>query len=342
MAGSSTSARALSPNHERQVRLLLRILESERPLTAAEIYQSVDEYRARYERDGNNSSLEKMFERDRNALAQTGIEIGTVPDPTAPGDRARWRYQVSEDVAGGAVVELTADELLLVDQATTAWLDPSLKAGARQAFVKLLGQADSGGETAASSPRTVVSTHPLFGALRDAVAHRKTIRFEYRKLGSIEVESRVIDALGLFSHHGRWLINGFDHARQAPRNFLLARILSDVTEIDTHDRAYADQAAITATLDEIARQQPVTVAVKARSQAEASLRARARTEALGTSDVAAGDWYELVITDWDLGVLADELAGYGTMIRVIDPPEVADGVRARLQRMLDAHQDRQE
>lgn len=317
-------------------------MESPRPLTAVEIYTSVDEYRDRYEPEGDKSSLEKMFERDREALALTGIEIGTVPNPSAPGDRAQWRYEVKQNPASGASFDLTAEEILLINEATAAWLDPELHSGARQTFVKMLGEGESGGTRAASVPRTVVSTHPLFGALRNAVANKSRIAFSYHKLGGTGIERRDIDALALFSHRGRWLMHGFDHERQAPRNFLLKRILSDVTVRGTHTREPVRISTLTARLDEIAHEQPVTVLVKAQSEAEASLTSREQTmgekQQLADAPVPGG-WRELVIHDWDLGVLADELAGFGTMVRVIEPAEVMAAVQGRLERMIASHAD---
>ncbi|KAB1644155.1 helix-turn-helix transcriptional regulator [Gulosibacter chungangensis] len=346
MAASSPVRRALSPNHARQVRLLIRLLESPRPLSAREIYTSVDEYRERFNPQGDNSSLEKMFERDREALAQTGIEIGTVPDPKTPGDRAQWRYAVVQDAAGGASVDLTAEEVLLVDEATAAWLDPSLHSDARLTYVKLLGQADSGATPAGSVPRTVISTPPVFGALRDAVARSQQIRFDYLKHRASQPETRQVDALALFSHRGRWLLHGYDHLREAPRNFLLKRILSDVVEVGSHNRQQVDTGALIASLEEIAARQAVTVQVKANSEAEVRLRARAQSTtaapdpAQGTQPQdRATTWHELVIHDWDLGLLADELAGMGTAVRVLSPDEVVEGVRERLTRMLGEHRD---
>lgn len=346
MSASPRSKRALSPNHERQVRLLIRLLESPRPLSAREIYSSVDEYRERFSPNGDNSSLEKMFERDREALAQTGIEIGTVPDPKAPGDRAQWRYAVVSDAAGGASFDLTAEEVLLVDEATAAWLDPNLRTDARQTYVKLLGQADSGASPADSVPRTVVSTPPVFGALRDAVARSRQIQFDYLKLGGVDPETRHIDALALFSHRGRWLVHGYDHYRAEPRNFLLKRILSDVREVGTHERAQVSPAALIARLEDIAARQAVTVSVKPNSEAEVRLRAWAlpvsaeeTTDEPAATNADTEQWHELVIHDWDLGLLADELAGMGTAVRVVSPDDVVVGVRQRLARMLRDHRE---
>lgn len=340
MAAKISRGRALSPNHERQVRLLLRLLESHRPLTAVEIYESVDQYRERFDPDGDKSSLEKMFERDREALSHTGIEIGTIPEPTAPGDRARWRYQVVQDAAGGASFDLTAEEVLLVNEATAAWLDPQLRSSARQTFVKMLGQAESGGVAPPSAPRIVVSTPPLFGAIRDAVANRHRIEFDYLKVGGSAAEHRDVDAITLFSHRGRWLLHGFDQARRAPRNFLLKRILSDVTITGSHDREAVSVISLKNRLDEVAEANAVTVLVKAQSEADARLRSRVQKSAPADSEgVAAGQWRKLVIHDWDLGLLSDELAGLGTMVRIVDPPEVVDGVRERLERMVSCHLD---
>ncbi|MGO1544310.1 MAG: helix-turn-helix transcriptional regulator [Gulosibacter sp.] len=327
---------ALSASHQRQMRLLVRLLEAPHPITSEEIYQSVAEYRQRYDAEGRSDSLEKMFERDRALLADTGIEIETVADPTAPGDRARYRYQVKQDAAGGTSIELTAEEILLVNEATSAWLDPNLQSAARQTFVKLLGQGDSGAELQPSSPRTVVSTAPQFGALRDAVANRRRIGFEYLKQQSATPEQRDVDALHLFVHRGRWLLHGYDHHRSAPRNFLLTRILSDITDLGAHDRKLPRDRDVVASLEALAEENPVWVQVKVGS--EAQVRLSARGEPVSTADNHDG-WQELLVRDWDHGLLTDELAGLGTQVHVVKPAAVRDGVRERHETMLRVHSD---
>ncbi|SJM52835.1 Putative DeoR-family transcriptional regulator [Gulosibacter sp. 10] len=329
----------LSEQHDRQMRLLIRLLESSRPLSSAEIFESVDGYRERFEAEGGRTqALDKLFERDRKALRATGIEIETVEDPLAPGDRAQWRFRVRQDAAGGASFELTAEDALLINEATQAWLDPAVRDAATIARVKFLGESDSGGIAPASAPRTLVSTPPQFAALRDAVAQRRRIGFEYVKQEAREPEARDVDALHLFVYRGRWLLHAFDHRRGAARNFLLARILGEIETLGEHDREAPSTAELTAQLDALAESQPVRVAVRSAGEADARLRSRA-VDAPDPGE-STGDWVELELRDWDLGLLADELAASGAAVRVIEPDAMREAVARRLQRVLECHEDR--
>lgn len=331
---------ALGRHHERQVRLLIRLLEAELPLTAEEIFASVDEYRQRYERDGGRSdALEKQFERDRESLRHTGIEIETVPDPTVPGDRSQWKYRVLDDPAGGASFALTAEEMLLVDQATASWLDPDVRAGARHAYVKLLGESDSGAVAAGSAPRTVVSTHPIFRALQQAVTGRRRIAFDYLKQRSTRSERRDVDALALLVHRGRWLLVAYDHARHAERKFLVTRILSDIDDLGSHERVLNPARDLVAELDDLAQQHPVRLEVRAGSDAAVRFGAG---DGATARDEGVPRWVEVEVYDWDHGLLADTLAGMGTQVRVLSPAEMRDDVRTRLAAVLRSHEGNRE
>jgi predicted DNA-binding transcriptional regulator YafY len=64
----------------------------------------------------------------------------------------------------------------------------------------------------------------LFGALTEAILHRREITFAYRKLGAGRPEHRRVHPYHLGQVDHGWYLFGFDLARQAVRTFALPRI----------------------------------------------------------------------------------------------------------------------
>ena len=348
-----TPPRKIAP-HERQLSLLVRLLDAERPLTAQAVLGSVDGYReaAATARPG---TLEKLFERDRAALAELGVEVETVPDPVVPNDRARWRYRLAE-APDTRAVKLSADETLLVDRASRVWAAPDIATSARRAYFKLLGVGDPQADPAVTAPSAQLSTDPAFGPLTEAIARRRIVEFDYVKAGAHRAERRRVVPLRLVVVDGRWLCNCHDLDREAERNFLVARIVGEIDDVgERGDDGLAARTDLPAALAALAREQPARIAVRLGSEAQSRLAPRALDDdaaadaagglAEGPGVAAPGDsaavlrdgWPVLEVPSWDHELLADELAGLGAQVRVVAPPALADAVRRRLEHVLAEH-----
>ena len=66
----------------------------------------------------------------------------------------------------------------------------------------------------------------IFDALAQATAQRRQLELSYRKPGRRETESRLVDPYHLANINGEWYLFAFDHARQAIRTFVPARVSS--------------------------------------------------------------------------------------------------------------------
>jgi len=66
----------------------------------------------------------------------------------------------------------------------------------------------------------------IFDALAKAAAHRRQLELRYRKAGSRQGESRVVDPYHLANINGEWYLFAFDHARKDIRTFVPARVQS--------------------------------------------------------------------------------------------------------------------
>ncbi|NLT26348.1 MAG: WYL domain-containing protein [Microbacteriaceae bacterium] len=330
--------RTVAP-HERQLSLLVRLQDVERPLTGDELFASVDGYREQLG-TAKRSALEKQLERDRAALAELGVDVITVPDPVAPGDRARWRYALAPaDDGGRAVVELTALETVLVDRATNVWLAPEVAAPARRGYLKLLGAGDPQADPAAGLPSARLTTDPAFVPLQTAIAERRRVEFDYVNAGAEAPLRRRVVPLRLVVVDGRWLCNCFDLERDAERNFLVARIVGEVADAGPRDDdGLVARTDLPAALAELAARNPADIAVRPESDAATRLGRRAAAE-LPPLDVDGERWPVVRVPSWDHELLADELAGLGAQVRALAPATLAAAVRRRLERMLAEHDD---
>ncbi|WP_292727257.1 helix-turn-helix transcriptional regulator, partial [Microbacterium sp. UBA837] len=140
---------------------------------------------------------------------------------------------------------------------------------------------------------------------------------------------RRVQPLALVEFEARWHVYGLDLDLDAPRTFLLTRIVDDVvitrTVGDPVLREGAGERALEGLRELAARQRAL---VEIDPGTEAWLRLSRRAE-----PAAQGYWVPYV----DLQIFADELASYGPEVRVVEPDEVRSEVIRRLRAARDAH-----
>ncbi|WNY34453.1 hypothetical protein Q9Q99_03385 [Curtobacterium flaccumfaciens] len=82
------------PAEERLFSLVLALLSTESGLTKAEILANVQGYRQRFSTGGDNASLERQFERDKDDVRELGIPLETIETPGAAGNNQTLRYRI--------------------------------------------------------------------------------------------------------------------------------------------------------------------------------------------------------------------------------------------------------
>jgi proteasome accessory factor B len=202
---------------ERLLNLTAALLETGRPLRASEIARRVPGY------PDSPTAFRRAFERDKDELREMGIPIATeeLLDREVPeiGYRIRKADYYLRDPG------LEPDELAALHLAASAVrLDGIEGTGA---LWKLGGvphttkarnaiERDHGGLAALPGDAAVV-------AVFEAVTERRAITFGYRG------EERTVDPYRLDFQRGRWYVTGYDHRRDAERNFRLDRIEGEVS-----------------------------------------------------------------------------------------------------------------
>jgi proteasome accessory factor B len=208
---------ASSAKLERLLNLIAALLETGRPLTAAEIGRKVAGYPEGY------AAFRRSFERDKDDLREMGVPIEiveiTAVDPPEQG------YRIPKDQYYLRDPGLDPDELAALHLAASAIrLDGVEGTGA----LWKLGGVPHPTNTADRNEREVGELAALPGdarlvALFQAVAERRTVTFGYHG-----VERRV-DPYRLDFQRGRWYLTGHDHVRDDERVFRLDRVEGDVS-----------------------------------------------------------------------------------------------------------------
>jgi len=316
------------PVEERLFSLVLALLATEHGLTKSDILSTVQGYRQRYAHGGDNTALERQFERDKDDIRELGVPLETVAEPGQT-DNQQLRYRIPKSAYElPADVHFTPEELTLLGLAARVWREGSLSADSRRAILKLAahGELDP---VIGLAPR-LHTRERAFEPLSRALERRAIVTFPYLKPGESEARVRRVRPLSLVQHDGRWYLGAFDDDAGGERTFLLSRISGDVT-VTAHTFPGDDVDHARATLDDLQRlwdQNVARVTVEPGSDAEVRLRHRAEVE-----DGA------LTIHYVDTNVLADELAAYGPEVLVLSPPRLRDAVIDRLRAAVERHDE---
>jgi proteasome accessory factor B len=320
---------------ERLFSLVLALLATESGLTKGDILSTVQGYRHRYNHGGDNASLERQFERDKDDIRELGIPLETIEPPDDPGGNHSLRYRIPKGLYDlPADVVFTPDELMLLKLAAAVWREGSLSAESRRALTKLnsLG-IESSDPVVGYAPR-LRAREASFEPLSKAMDRGQVVAFLYLKPGETAPRRRTVAPQAVVLHEGRWHLFATDLDVDASRTFLLSRIVGPVVSVPgktfRHENVGQGQKALD-DLDALWRAQIAEIEVAPGSDAAVRLSKRhADGEPTGTT---------VSLHYTDLNILADELAGYGPEVFVRAPRELRQAVRVRLEGVRAAHAD---
>lgn len=191
---------------ERVTNLLALLLETRTALTLEQVADRLGSYPA------GTAALRGAFERDKAVLRDIGVPIET---EVLRGDQAgRTAYRIDRARYELAGLSLTTEERQALQLAVAA-----VRSGdGRFGVLKL------GGDLAGDAPVVAnVPTLDVLPDLRDAVAGRAVVEFDYRGT------HRRVEPYGLLLREGFWYVIGYDRAREDRRTFRVDRIDGTVT-----------------------------------------------------------------------------------------------------------------
>jgi proteasome accessory factor B len=316
---------------ERLVNLVLCLLSTRQYLTAERIRAAVPGYEPEAAGARGDDAFKRMFERDKAELRELGVPLETGRNSafdTEDGYRiARRDYELPD-------ISLAPEEAAAVGLAARLWQSAGLAEAARGALLKLRAagiEVDPVGELDVE-PRLDATEDALHPCL-DAVKSGRAVAFVYQKRDGAS-ERREVEPWGVVSWRGRWYLVGHDRGRDAARCFRLSRVAGAVRPIG-RERAVKvptgiDLVAYVAAYDPGHRRKLARLRI--RPGAATGLRRISRLVEPG--DPASADpaqaadlletWY--IDPEW----IADRIAGHGSAVVVLDPPEVRDAVVRRL------------
>jgi proteasome accessory factor B len=313
---------------ERLVNLVICLLSTRRYLTAAQIARIVPGYEHEESDEKAHEAFQRMFERDKSELRELGVplETGTTSVfDTEPGYRiARRDYALPE-------IHLEPDEAAAVGLAARLWQHAGIASSASSGLLKLRAGGIDVDPHATLGIEPVVNAEPALEAIFGAIHERRAVEFDYRTPEADTAVRRHLQPWGAVSWRGRWYVVGHDTDRGATRCFRLSRVTGAVTQVGPAD-AFSPPEGINL-MDQVAA---FAGSPDRRNTATVRLRAGAGAGLRRYADAVTPDgqsWDVVALSYYDPDSLAARLAGYGSAVVVLDPPEVRDAVIKRLTAM---------
>lgn len=321
-----------SDKSERLLHLTCALLAAPYPLTKDEIYSAIKGYRDSIDQGTDRRSVDRMFERDKDDLRQSGIQVATHIPAHEMDNNTETRYFIAEETfIWPKQVELSQRQLKLLELAAQAWAQASLSADANRALNRLraLGLPTDTSGLVGIAPR--IRTHePSFWPLNEAIELGRMVSFSYRKPGSNQAEKRNVVPWSLQNIDGQWLLISYDLDREDARNFLLKRIVSKVviSEEEYERPPQSNIDAVLAELEEHTNRQVARLRVKPDSEAWFHFE-------LDLPGATTDGEFEIRFQDMHL--LAEELREYGSDVKVVRPVELANAIRAGFEKVASDH-----
>jgi proteasome accessory factor B len=301
---------------ERLLKLTAVLLNSTAPLTAQQLRSHVEGY------PEADASFNRAFERDKDDLRALGIPLKTLPvpfrDPPVDGyDIAAEDYYLPDP-------ELTPDELAALRLAAlTIRFDGASEASA---LWKLGGLGEFGDAVERQDPLASLPTNPALIPLFGAIVDRRRVSFVYNDL------ERAVSPWKLDYARGRWYLIGYDHGRDAERNFRLDRMTGEISlvgEPGTAELGPTGQRERTLRAWEIGDEDPIVAQLWVSDE-----RAPITQRMLGASALSAttgddGTLFEVAVSNRD--AFRFFVLGLGDQAELVGPSDLRQDIVAWLE-----------
>ena len=203
-AGSSEST-------VRLLNLVALLTEARTPMTIDQIAMEMMLLEPQYRYPENKEARRTMFNRDKNALAELGIEV--ITSTLAGQDAGIGAYIIDRESYSTIDFGLSAEEMEAL-QLAAAVVQIEQPWG-RQAVQWLGGAVD---DPPTGAVAHVATGSPVLAALFAAVRGRSQTRFGYHG------RDRTVNPYGLISRNGFWYLVGHDTGHGTQRTFRVDRI----------------------------------------------------------------------------------------------------------------------
>lgn len=317
---------------DRLFHLILALMATSQGLTKDQILTTVRGYREDTDAGMARESIERRFERDKDALRELGIPLEALIPPEEDGNNKSTLYRIPKgDYDLPEDVVFSSRDVALLNLAAAVWREGSLSRDAKTAQIKLASLGALVDETLLGFAPILSTREPALATLREAIDKSIQVSFSYLKPGESSAAGRTISPWALVNHEGRWHVVGHDSGNDKERTFLLRRIVSSVTPLVSTPALPGPEGIADRALNELRElyeKNTASVKVTPGTDAASALRARAGTHSRNG---------HLVVHFTDTDVFAHELASWGSDVVVLDPPELRERVIAHLEAVVRAH-----
>jgi proteasome accessory factor BC len=342
----------------RQLSLISYLMAERRPVTALEIRRDVEGYSGM-----NEDAFARRFYADRSELESLRIQL-TVERP-ADGAAEQENYSLRPENFHLPPIAFTDKELAALQTALSlldgefayaeplrlalqqiTWGRPSPLRAPEQRSVALGITASAGGHELSAR----------LAKVETAIFRNKMIVFDYYTMGRDETSTRKVDPYHLLFQGGEFYLLGYSHEREAIRVFRLSRIRGKVSyatkaEHDFHrpedfdPRAYANRADWQ--LGDERGEARILISERIAWQIERHFGRYGKVldpaelegeQAEGLGPFEDGD--RLFVTAYaDPRSLVSWVLGLGVNARLVGGPELLAGLRDRLERLRELHDE---
>jgi proteasome accessory factor B len=316
---------------DRLFHLILALMATRSGLTKDHILSTVRGYSEDTEAGMARESLERRFERDKDALRELGIPLEATIPPEDDGNNKNTLYRIPKgayDLPEG--VEFTGRDIALLNLAATLWREGTLSREAHIATRKLQSFGVTIDEPLLGFAPLISTRDPALTSLRDALEHGVQVEFHYLKPGEAAATLRQVSPLALVNHEGRWHLYSHETSRDQIKTFLLRRIVSSVTVLPEPAIPAPESVSNDALrdLEALYRAQVATLRVTPDSDAWSALSQRLGTDTEGPT---------LRVHYTDADIFAGELSSYGDDVVVLEPADVRERVIGHLRKLVSDH-----
>lgn len=316
---------------DRLFHLILALMATRSGLTKEHILSTVRGYREDTESGMARESLERRFERDKDALRELGIPLEATIPPEDDGNNKNTLYRIPKgayDLPEG--IEFTGRDIALLNLAATLWREGTLSKEAHIATRKLQSFGVSIDEPLLGFAPLISTRDPALTSLRDALEQGVQVEFHYLKPGEAAATRRQVSPLALVNHEGRWHLYSHETSSDQRKTFLLQRIVSSVTALPEAALAASETVSSDALrdLEALYHEQVATLTVAPDSDAWSALSQRPGTLSTGAT---------LQVHYTDAEIFAGELTSYGNDVTVMEPADLRERVIGHLRTLVSDH-----
>ena len=205
---------------ERILNLFFVLINSKRPIPRHEIRHRVSDY----EECESETAFERMFERDKDELRNTGIKIDTVPvDPLFDDELG---YQVDSKTFLTKTVEWTPSERAILSLASTTWHRTEFENLAKSATLKTGGSIN----VKSSDENTENYSGELlkFRSIMKSLSTKSIMDFRYVSFDDNEPKSRQVIPRKLYRQGDNWYFDAYELISTTWKTYQTSRIVGEI------------------------------------------------------------------------------------------------------------------